>query len=391
MVDYGGGGRALSGAYRGAKFGRRTIVQRSWFKDLLYRSVLMALMVEHPDVEDQRIREAAERMCRILSQTPVPMEAEGFFARVAQWFRNKFTRGVRYPEYRGPSRDSFQARLLRWAYSAASTMRGLEALEYAHFSGGGDPAREFAKRFQWATARVLHDTTGPRSSAQNFVRDEMLRDIEIGVTEAQQQQRIHNRNVALKSIGGGVAGATLSTLGLHSDWQEAVGLTLAGSGAGALMEGLSGTYRVTQNMLAVRRRALAWLLSLAGVLLEWPRLNLPERDVDEDWREYLLRSLDSIVREDVNTLRVILGEMGAEEQLAKLLDAAERVKDDDLYRVITEMETALQFRVREFPFTVRELLYLASGLSPKAGGHSYPEIDPGQRPPQLPPGPDELE
>ncbi|MFJ2890310.1 hypothetical protein ACIO53_30080 [Streptomyces sp. NPDC087305] len=391
MVDYGGAGRALSGTYRGARWGRRTIVQRSWFKDLIYRSVLLALMVEHPEVEDQRIREAAERMARVLNGTPLHMEDEGFFARVAQWFRKKITRGIRYPEYRGPSRDTFQARLFRWAYSGASTDRGLEVLDYVHFPGGDDPAKEFAKRFQWATAQVLRDPMGPRSSAHNYVRDEMLRDIEIGLTEAQVERRIHNRNLALKALGGGAAGATLSTIGLHSDWQEAVGITLAGSGAAALMEGMVGSYRTTQNMLAVRRRALSWLFSLAKVLLEWRGSNLPERDAEEDWRDYLLRTLQFLVREDSEGLRLMLAEMNTEEKVAKLVEAAERVHDQDLARVIMEVETTLQYNVQDFPFAVRELLYLASGLSPKVGGYSYPELDPGQGPAQIPRMPGELD
>ncbi|MGW7258988.1 hypothetical protein [Streptomyces sp. NPDC054834] len=386
-------GRALSTTYKGAKWGLRTWTQRQWFKYLVRRSVVLALLMGVQDVAPQRIREAATSMTRVLMKTSIPMESEGFFAKLGHWFRRWVTHGVRYPEFRGPERDSFQERLRRWAHEAARSEKGRLALDYVSFPGGEGQAEIFARNFQLATAHVLNDPTGPPTDSQNHARDRMLHEIEVGLTEQQIQARMHNRNAFLRSFAAGATGAAFSAIGMHNDWYETVGFAVVGAGASATVDyTLLGARRVTQRMTAARRKTLAWLLFLIKALVRWQGEALPGWEIEEGWRDYLPRALDFLATEDNDALQGMLHEWGTSERLEKLIATAERASDEDLSRLLTEVETALDYgELHDFPNAVRNLLYLLRGISPRSGGHSRPEIAPGERPPQLPGIPDELE
>ncbi|MBB5102975.1 hypothetical protein [Streptomyces spectabilis] len=390
MADLGGGSRAVMGSYKAARFGARTWTQRQWFKYLLYKSVLLALMMERPEVENQRVREAAQKMCRLLRKTPVPMERDGFTAGVGRFFRKFLTWGIRYPDYRGPLRDSYQQRLHDWAKLAAQSGPGLSALEYAQFSGGTDPAETFARRFQEATGRILHDASGPASDAQNYARDTMLHHIDVGLTEAQIQAKLHNRNAALRSAATGAASATLSALGFHNDWYETVGLAAAGSGASLTLDyGVAAARHNTRKMIAARRQALTFLLWMLRLLTGMRGVTFPEREIEEDWGEYLVRGLHGLVREDSDHLTVMLREFDVEARLSRLIETAERANDEDLDSLLTDFQTALDYPdMGDLPNAVRNLLFLLRGVSLRSGNFSQPEIGSSGDPLILPPNPD---
>ncbi|MBM7169364.1 hypothetical protein JQK87_13255 [Streptomyces sp. G44] len=388
MTDLSGTGRAVTGAYSAARFGARTWTQRQWFKYLLYKSVLQALMVERPDVENQRVREAAHKLCRLLRKTPVPMERDGFTAGLGRFWRRILTWGMRYPDFRGPLRDSFQTRLRDWARTAARSDAGMAALEHAQFPGGRDPAEAFARSFQQATATVLNDASGPLSDAQNHARDAMLHHIDVGLTEAQIQAKLHNRSAGLRSATAGAAGATLSALGFHNDWYETLGLAMAGSGASlALDYGVATARHSTRKMIAARRQALTFLLWMLKVLTGTRGLEFPEREMAEDWGDYLTRGLNGLVREDAENVIMMLREHGMDDRLSKLIETSERAKDEDLDSLLTDFETALYYpETEDLPNAVRNLLFLLRGVSLRSGNFSRPEIGPtGEPPPGLPP------
>ncbi|WP_405814249.1 hypothetical protein OG241_06635 [Streptomyces sp. NBC_01390] len=387
------GGRALSRTFKTAKWGLRTWTQRQWFKYLIQKSVLWALLMANSEAHPQQVREAASIMRRVLMKTPISRDPEGFSKKLGQLARRWITRGVRYPDFRGPERDSFQDRLREWALDAAKTERGKVALDYAQFPASENRAEAFARNFQLATGHILNDPTGPPTDAQNYARDAMLREIEIGLTAQQIQGKSHNRNAVLRSIAAGATGAAFSGIGLHGEWYETASFAIIGATASATVDyTLVGTRNVTQRMVAARRKALAWLLFLMKTLLNWRESELPSWGIEEGWREYLPRALEFMVTEENETLQGMLQEMETTGRLNKLIETAERAADEDLSRLLTEVETALEYNdLHDFPDAVGNLIYLLKGVSPKSGGYSRPEIAPGERPPQLPRIPDELE
>ncbi len=379
------------GAYKGAIFGKRTLTWRRWFKHLLLHAVIRALLVEEPNVESQRIREAAQKICIVLGQTPVPMESPGLFSRISSWFRRRITRGVRFPDYRGPLRESYQHRLLLWAEAAARSESGIEALRYAQFAYGEDPPALFAERFCAAVAGILTDPTEALSDAENHVRYQMLLDIEVGLTEEQRRARVRGRNLSLQIFGAASASAALSQFGFHNDWQQTVGLAATGAGTAAVFDYTTNAIRgVTREMTAARRQALAWLRSITRMILRWRGRDVPQRDVDEDWKDYLPRVLSALVASDGDALLGMLREFGLVSRLDKLIETAQRARDEDLSSLLTDIETTLHYDdVRYFPDAVRNLLHLVGDVPPRPGGYSRPEIPPGD-PPQIPPGPGAL-
>ncbi|MER7478988.1 hypothetical protein ABTX60_15245 [Streptomyces sp. NPDC126510] len=277
--------------------------------------------------------------------------------------------------------------------AAAKSERGEEALNYARFPDGENRPKVFARYLQLATAHILRDPLGPRTEAQNHVRDEMYHHIEIGLTEEQIQGRLHTRNAALRSVAAGAAGAALSGIGFHNDWYETLSFAAVGVGASATLDyAMAGSLRVTQKMIAARRKALNWLLFLMKSLHQWRGEELPRWEVEEGWREYLPRVLDFLVSESNDELKGFLLELDTVGRVQRLIETAERSTDEDLSRLLTEVETALEYNdLHDFPDAIRNLLYLMQDVSPKSGGYSRPEIAPGERPPQLPRIPNELE
>ncbi|MFI1024480.1 hypothetical protein ACH4TW_27260 [Streptomyces olivaceus] len=387
MVDPGGTSRALMGVYKGAVFGKRTLTWRRWFKHLIFQSVLRALLMEQPDVETQRIREAAQKLCTVLGQTVVPMEPSGFFAKIGSWFRRHITRGVRFPDYRGPLRETYQHRLYLWAELAARSQPGREALRYAQFPDVEDSPALFAQRFRAAVAEVLSNPAEPLGEAENHARYQMLLSIEIGLTEQQRHDRRRGRNLTLQMVGAAGASAALSQFGFNNDWQQTVGLSVAGAGTAAVYDVTAGALRgVTREMTAARRQALAWLRVIVRILLRWRGDGVPQREVDEDWKEYLPRALTVLVARDAENLLMMLREFNAVDRLDKLIETAQRARDEDLSSLLTDLETTLHYDdLRYFPDAVKNLLHLIGDVTPRPGGYAQPEIVPGD-PPGIPPG-----
>ncbi|MFJ6930875.1 hypothetical protein ACIQUP_26700 [Streptomyces nigra] len=390
MADLGGGGRALVGTYKAAKFGKRTVTQRSWFKFLLRRSIMLALTIEQGDLDRQRIREAASLLFQVMAHTPIPGEPDGFFARISRWFRKK-THAIYYPRHHGPARSTFQGRIALWAKSAAESSKGRQALAYAGFDAGEETADVFAKRFQLATEFVLRDPLGPDSEAQNYVRDKMLQEIELGRTEAEILKGIHRRNQALKSAGAGATGALVSAFGFNNNWYETIGFGVVGLAVGALAEPSSGL-TMTQVMAAARREALSWLRLLASAIIPPPSRRLLQGEREPHWLEILPAVVFAAAHNDRNQLESVLEEIQAKSLIAELIESAERAKDGELLGAVQEVQRTLKYKEYEqMPDAIQHLIFIVRQVPSRIGGYARPEMGPGETYPQIPPNTNALE
>ncbi|WP_143688233.1 hypothetical protein [Streptomyces sp. 3214.6] len=390
MADLGGASRALIGTYKGAKLGKRTITQRSWFKFLLRRSIMYALVIDQQDVDRQRIREATDLLFRVMAHTPIPDEPDGFFARISRWFRKK-THAVFYPKYEGTHRSTFQDRIGGWAKLVAESHQGKRALSYAQFDAGEETAAVFAKRFQLATEFVLRDALGPESEALNHVRDRMLQEIELGRTEAETLLEQHRRNQALKSAGAGATGALLSAFGFNNNWYETIGFGVVGLAVGALSESTPVGLQMTQVMAAARREALSWLRLLANALIPPPTRRLPGEQ-EPHWLELLPRVIFAAAHNDRSQLESVLDELQAKALIAQVIESAERAKDGELLGALTEVQRTLRYKEYEqMPDAIQHLIFIIRQVPFRIGGYARPEIASGETYPQIRRAPDELE
>lgn len=106
------GGRTI----RAGVTGKRILDQRAWLRFLRREAIVQALKADEGRVTPT-ISEAADEMCELLDTIPVPGELQrGIVRKTGRLLKEKFTRGVRYPDYEGTRAATLYERLAQWAW-----------------------------------------------------------------------------------------------------------------------------------------------------------------------------------------------------------------------------------------------------------------------------------
>ncbi|WP_330478383.1 hypothetical protein OG301_22555 [Streptomyces platensis] len=361
--------RGALGAYRGARFGRKIMVQRRWFAHLRYRAVVLALIWPETGIVPRRVHEAALILCDVLADSPLLEARGGLFSRVGRWYRQRVAWGIRYPDYRGPARATFWRRLYEWARNAADTRTGRDALALAEFEGGDDPSHSFAMRFVASTSAVLLDAGIPEEL--NKLRDDMVNEIYRGESDAEMHEKHRRLQVVVRAMAGGVASAALSYFGFHNDLMDVLGLGAVGVGVTAAADVMHGRISAfSEEILAARRQARDWLGTLSAWLVGyvvWAEDSLRRREfsgVDE-----LVHVLTALASNDARIAEAppdnaILA------QVEHLLETAERAHDSELKVALFNIQGALMFRRDSLPDSIANLIALVQGVPDVSGMNS---------------------
>ncbi|MEU4494224.1 hypothetical protein AB0F96_12435 [Streptomyces sp. NPDC023998] len=383
MVDPLGVSKAAHSGYRMARFGARTFTERRFLREhLLAQAAITAIHNPAAELPDST-RQAARNFAEVLARTPVPLDDTDprLMSRIKRrWQRLRL--GARYPQHKGTARTTFDHRLYEWAKKAAASPQGREALRLAGFQGGDDPSTEFADRFQRATQMALLDAK-PLSESENALRDQMMRETMVGLTDQQRMHRLRELKATTTAVVTGAAVTTYSMLASHNElWPESITFgTVAAGLVGVAYVTYGGFTTATLEMAAARRQVRAWLNRLTLSLQNSYRTDgqLPE-PCDPDWLPKVLyeKTRRITVSSDGRPPRSDLDHFLAKEYLIhdvkELINTAERTRDTQLMSSLLDLETGINYDSRIVPFAVRALLDIVRNVPPLASESSPPQI-----------------
>jgi hypothetical protein len=361
-------GRGGAGAARATTTAIQVINHRTWLEYLRHESLLRALNVNNEELTP-RLQEAVRTIAEILDDTPLPFEpTRGLMVRATRIFKEKFSRGIRYPDHEGAARQTFWERLYWWTKEAAESPAGQRALAYAGFLDGD--AHIFATRMVGATYEVLL-LPFYKNKADRF-RVAMADELNYGLTEEQRAERRRHIQIIVRSITAGLAATAVGYIGFNDDWLQSMGLgivALTATAAADVVHG--GLTTLTGPMRAARKQAQYWLRSLSALLVAFLqatdkslRLGAPG-DVGT-----LVKVLKAMTSEEVR-----ITELPGQEQLLRglgeLQATADRVGDSALITTLIEIETAIKFEPSLLPDSVGRLLILIQAVPDDRGPTTF--------------------
>lgn len=344
----GGPGRWL----RGLLLGKRVLSQRSWFRYLLHRALVMAFLADG-DLVTPRIDQIARSFAEILEVTPVPLERQrGFFNRLGRRLRETVTQGVRYPAYRGSMRETFWERLFRWVRNAAETQEGQELLASA---GMAQRHIEFTWRVVAETYRILIEPT--TSDWQETARNAMTAELFRGTSDETNRRRFRTLQVIVRALVAGVGTTTVSVLAFNQSVLDSIGLGAVAVGLAAATDVVShGTGKVTEQMLAVRRQAKSWLASLSSWLIgyvSWEGNAVRAGDLRGVDR--LVYILTRVTAKEAH-IRNLPHDADILEGLRLIKDNASQANDAELVTALLQIQGALLFAPDDLPDSIASLI-----------------------------------
>ena len=359
-----------SATYKGLKLGRRSFFRRAWLNHLRLNAIAHALDFDpDPELLAPQIMESARAFCEVLDETPVPNEpVGGIIGRARRLLREALSHGVRYPKHQGPARITFWRRLYEWVRKAAESPRGTEALDLADFPRSPFRSHDFAMRVIGRTSALL--LTPVASEGQDSFRHEMSDELNYGLTEARRRERNRILQMIIRSAVAGITTVVVSDLGFGRDLVDSLGLgatiSLAAGVTDATIGGVRGR---TSSMLAARRQARDWLMTLSALLaryVTWTNesVQASQGGAGVDRLVYLLSALTAREAELKN---LPPNEETLLRGLQQVLSTAERAQDYQLQAALIDLETAILYRLDVLPDAINRLLSMVQGVPDEQG------------------------
>ena len=364
-----GYGRPVSAGYKAVRFGRRAFLRRAWLKCVRLYAVAYALASSPERVTDQ-IMESARMFCELLDETPVPEPVGGITGRAVRLFREKISHGIRYPEYRGRARVTFWQRLYVWVRRAADSPKGAEALDLAGSQRSPHRSHTFAMRVMGHTLGLL--LTPVASTGQDSFRYEMSDEVNHGLTDDQRRERYRVFHIIIRAVVAGVTTVAVSDLGLGKEFVDSLGLgVLLAAATGVTDATIGGLGGLTPSMLAARRQARDWLMTLSALLTQYVTWTNESVRANQGGAgvERLVYLLSALSARDAELKGLQPNDEILLRGLQQVLGTAERAQDHQLQGTLIDLQTAILYRPNIVPDAINRLLSLVQGV-PDADGPS---------------------